>query len=163
MTDSGRIAGPTDLVEVHVRSIPVATWARAQEHTDELLREFTLIAGQQSNGGSQDLPVRLVNLVADLTAIYGNLSAEQGEQLAAAADAGQPEIDLTYQIPAQAAGAIVQLRDLLDEADRYCRAGEYLLTLATPPELVRFRNWYLDEVAGQLQGRPPTPWPQYTG
>ena len=51
----------------------------------------------------------------------------------------------------------MELTGLLEEADDYCRRGE-LLTLATPPELVAFRNWYLGQVVEQIDGRPPTPW-----
>lgn len=150
-----------DLAEIRVMAIPVPVWARAQEHVDELLREFALIAALQADDVA-DLPARLIALVDDVTAVYGSFSAKQEARLSAAADAGEAEIDLTYRIPSHAAGAVTQLRSLLDEADDYCRAGEYLLTLTTPPDLVRFRNWYLGEFSNQLDGRPPTPWPRYT-
>lgn len=66
-------------------------------------------------------------------------------------------MDLTLLVPAAARGAAVELMGLLEEADDYCRRGE-LLTLATSPELVAFRNWYLGQVVEQIDGRPPTPW-----
>jgi hypothetical protein len=44
----------------------------------------------------------------------------------------------------------------LAEASEFCRRGE-LLTLATPPEYVAFREWFLDEIARQLGRNPPTP------
>jgi hypothetical protein len=50
---------------------------------------------------------------------------------------------------------------MLDEADEYCRRGEHLLTLETPPELVRFRRWYLQEFVNQIAGAAPEPWPDY--
>jgi hypothetical protein len=50
---------------------------------------------------------------------------------------------------------------MLDEADEYCRSGQALLTLETPPDAKLFRQWYLDEFIGQLSGAPPTPWPEY--
>ena len=153
------------LVEVHLVDMPVPVWARAQERTDELIREFTLIAADlREQGGHTDVPVRLVELVDALTAQYGGLSTTQDAQLGAAADAGENSIqDLVYHVPPEAAAAAIALGGLLDEADEYCRAGEHLLTLASPPDVVRFRKWYLEEFARQLDGHPATPWADYQG
>ena len=48
----------------------------------------------------------------------------------------------------------VELPRTLAEADEFCRRGE-LLTLATPPEYVAFREWFLGEIVRQLDGQPP--------
>jgi hypothetical protein len=151
------------LVEVHLLGLPVPVWARAQERTDELIREFTLIAADlRQQGGHTDVPVRLIELVDALTAQYGGLSTTQEAQLSAAADAGEERIeDLVFHVPPEAAAAAIALGGLLDEADEYCRAGEHLLTLASPPDVVRFRNWYLEEFTRQLVGDPATPWADY--
>lgn len=38
------------------------------------------------------------------------------------------------------------------------------MTLATPPELVAFREWFLDEFIRQIEGRgEPVPWQEYRG
>ncbi len=66
--------------------------------------------------------------------------------------------DLVFRVPPQAAEAATNLDAMLDEANTYCGAGTHLLTLATPPDLVRFRKWYLGEFVGQLAGRPPIAW-----
>jgi hypothetical protein len=143
--------------------VPVSVWARAQERTDELIREFTLIAADlREQGGHSDVPVRLIELVEALTARYGGLSAAQEAQLAAAADRGVDTIDdLVFHVPPEAAEASVALGGMLDEADQYCRVGDHLLTLASPPDVVRFRNWYLEQFTRQLAGHPATPWVDY--
>jgi len=72
----------------------------------------------------------------------------------------------TYQLPATVVDAVRALDAILDEADEYCLAGKHLLTLATPPDLVTFRRWYLDggdtacdRFAGFGGGRSgPAPW-----
>lgn len=152
------------LSEVTVLRIPVSIWARTQEHIDELVREFTLIAAQQHEQvPSHEVPVRLLQLVEELTGRYGGLNIDQENRLAHAAQTGTREIDLVYSIPPEAGEAARRLQDLLDDADTYCRAGTHLLTLASPPELARFRHWFLDEFINQLGGRPPTPFPHYTG
>lgn len=155
---------------VVLRALPVPLWSRAQEQTDELLREMTLIAeglrGQASGVDAEQsaahLPVRLVDLVDDLTASFGGVATEQELELATAADARQPVIEeLVFDVPVEAAPASQVLGDLLDEADEYCRVGKHLLTLAADEEIVRFRHWYLSEFLRQLAGGDPVSWPDY--
>ena len=77
----------------------------------------------------------------------------------AALERGEIAIDLTYRVPPVAAGAVQALDEMLDEADEYCRRGDHLLTLAAPPESVRFRKWFLGGFTDQFGGAAPTPWP----
>ncbi|HWC34003.1 MAG TPA: hypothetical protein VG650_04155 [Mycobacteriales bacterium] len=149
------------IVEVRLLQLPVQVWARTQAHTDELLREFLLVAQQlrheESAAGS--VPRRLIHLVEELSGSYGSFSEDQEARLFDAAAAGEVTLDLTYQVPALAGEAARHLGDMLNEADEYCRSGEHLLTLETPAELVRFREWFLEEFRRQIAGEPPTPWP----
>ncbi|HVT21516.1 MAG TPA: hypothetical protein VHE57_09035 [Mycobacteriales bacterium] len=153
------------LVDVRLLKLPVAVWARTQQHTDELLREFVLVSQQlhHDDPTAVSAPVRLTRLVEELSEGYGSFSEEQQARLFDAAAAGEMAIDLTYQVPVAAGAAARHLGELLDEADAYCRSGEHLLTLETPGELVRFRDWYLGEFIRQTAGAPPLPWPAYTG
>ena len=151
----------TELVEVRLLRLPLDVWQRTQEHVDGLLREFVLIV--QDEEARAATPGRLLALIEQLTAGYGEFSAEQRRQMEAAFARGEPEIDVTYRIPPDAAGAAQQLGDMLDEADDYCRRGEHLLTMATPDEARRFRRWFIGEFVDQVGGRPPTPWPDYGG
>ena len=154
----------TELIAVPVLQIPVAIWARSQEHIDELLREFTLISAQlRQQPGPSEVPVRLTQLIEELVQQYGGLNTDQENRLAEAAASGRNEIDLLYHVPPQAAEASQRLLDILEEADAYCRAGTHLLTLATPPELDRFIRWFLGEFVAQLSGCAPTPYPEFRG
>jgi hypothetical protein len=141
--------------------IPIPLHARAQEHSAELLREMYLLAQQVKESGSQQLPVRLVALVDMLGTQYGGLTTAQDQQLDDAVAAGVLEIDVIYHIPREAAAASRLVNDMLDEADEFCREGHHLLTLATADELLRYRRWFLGEFVDQLDGAPPTPWPDY--
>lgn len=152
------------LHEVRLVGVPIAVHAAAQEHSAELMREMYLIAQQMhagGGGGAEHLPVRLVQLVEALTGEYSGLTVAQDRQLEEAIARGVAAIDLEYRIPVAAAAAAQHLGAMLDEADEYCRAGQHLLTLATPPELVRYRQWYLGEFVAQLDGRPATSWPDF--
>jgi hypothetical protein len=151
---------PVELVEVRLLRLPLGLWLRAQEHADDLLREFALVAADADARAAT--PGRLLKLIDELTAGYGQFSDSQRRAMDAAVERGDREIDLVYHVPPGAAGAAQQLGDIFDEADEYCRRGDHLLTMATPPEQVRFRNWFIGEFVEQLAGRPPVPWPDYS-
>jgi hypothetical protein len=152
-------ASHDDLVTIQVIGMPIAVQARAQEHADELTREFTLIGAQlRQEGNIRDLPKVLVSLIEQLNARYSRFTTEQEQLLADATARGDDTIDLTYHLPASAAAHAQELGDLLDQADVYCRTGRHLLTLATPDDLVAFRRWYLSQFIDQVAGQPPVAW-----
>lgn len=158
-------AGPDgDLVTVEIRGLPVVLQSRLQEHVDELTREFTLMSERVRQRGGDDggLPARLVELVTTLTGSYSGFTEEQERELAAAALAGRASLDLTYRLPRSASDAAAELGAVLAEADEYCRGGQHLLTLATPPDLARFRDWFLGQFVDQIAGRPPVSWPDHS-
>lgn len=149
------------LATVRLVGVPLDVWARASEHHRDLTREFQLLAARPE-GGSHTVPKRLLDLVDELTGRFAGFSAGQEEQRDAALDRGETRLDLTYELPVGAAVAARQLAEMLDEADEFCRQGD-LLTLATPPDGLRFRRWYLAEFERQVAGEPPVAWDDYTG
>jgi hypothetical protein len=155
------------LREVRLLQLPIPVHARAQEHSAELVREMYLMAQQRQHDivdsvAMTELPVRLTELIEALTGEFAGLTTAQNSQLDDAVSRRLGAIDLIYQVPVAAAPASVRLGEMLDEADEYCRQGKHLLTLATPPDLVRYRRWYLGEFTAQLAGRPATPWPEFS-
>ncbi len=152
---------PQGLVEVRIIGLPLAVWAAAQEHVDGLLREFALIGAGREQGLDHHEPRQLLELVARIQAEYEGVSADQEQQLIDAAESGAQSLDLTYLVPASTALACADLGRALDAADRYCRQGDHLLSLATPPAPLAFRRWYLGEFVAQIGGDAPTPWPEW--
>jgi hypothetical protein len=149
----------TRLVTVQILGLPVALHARAAEHGEELQREFALIVqGREHSPEQRDMPGRLLALIDDLQRGYSGFTTEQEDLLDAAIRSGRHTLDLTFHVPPGASDAAVAVEALLDEADEYCRDGKHLLTLATPPELVAYRRWYLREFVEQIAGAAPTPW-----
>ena len=69
--------------------------------------------------------------------------------------------ELVYLVPEEAAQASVQLDAMLDEADVYCAEGTLLLTVASTPQVVRFRRWFLTQFVDQIAGKPPVAWPDW--
>jgi ElaB/YqjD/DUF883 family membrane-anchored ribosome-binding protein len=150
-------------VEVHLLGLPVPVASRAQQHVEELLREFALVAsGREAGDTEHEVPGRLLQLIDALTQQFGGVNTEAEERLAAAIDAGDAVIeDHVMNLPPEAAPACVVLGDMLDEADDYCRRGKHLLTLATPDDCLHYRKWYLSDIVTQLEGGTPTSWPDY--
>ena len=93
----------------------------------------------------------------ELQARFGAFTAGPTGVIHDALARDEETVDLVYAVPPEAADAAIRLGTLLDEADEFCRAGE-LLTLATVPEGVAFRRWFLGEFVSQIGGRPPRPW-----
>ena len=147
-------------VEVCLLDYPLDLYLRAQEHADDLIRELTLIANSPAvASGSSDLPARLLVLVEQLTHQYAGLSDETERTRDAAIDRGETRIDLVYRVPRQIAEAVRHIGAIFDEADDYCREGEHLLTLATPPDALAYRHWLLAEFIAQIEdGAAPIPW-----
>ncbi|MDQ3898659.1 MAG: hypothetical protein M3326_15685 [Actinomycetota bacterium] len=144
--------GPA-LVPVRILGVPLDVYSRSSEHTDELLREFALIREDETD----HVPARLLALIDELNLRFAGFTQEQTRRMQEALARGEPQVDLTYEVPAEAADGVVRLIALLDEADEFCRAGD-LLTLATPAEGVAFRRWFLEEFLFQIQGRAPRTW-----
>lgn len=155
--------GPTTpLFQVKLLDYPLDLYLRAQEHADDLIRELTLIANSAAvASGNSDLPARLLALVEQLTHQYAGMSDDVEARRDAAIDRGEQTIDLVYEVPREIAEAVRHLGAIFDEADVYCREGEHLLTLATPPDALAYRRWLLRQFAAQIEdGAQPEPWSQ---
>jgi hypothetical protein len=159
--------GSTDLLTVRVLRMPMAVSARSTQHFEELMREFALITldterDRESTDSTRPVPERLLDVVAELTHEFAAFTSAVTAQREEAAARGDAEIDLTYHMPPSTIDAVRQLEALLEEVDDYCRSGQHLITLATPPESLAFRQWYLNEFIAQMErGEPPVPWPDY--
>lgn len=147
-------------VAVHLLDLPVPLAARAQQHFEELMREFVLIAaGHQQGPSEHEVPARLMNLVETLVQQFGAVTSDAEERLADAIERGDQVIeDHLLEVPAEAGPAAQALGDLIEEADEYCRKGQHLLTLATPADCVAYRRWYLGQVITQVSGVAPIAW-----
>jgi hypothetical protein len=147
------------LVTVQVQGFPLDVFARAQEHSEELMREFALLAMRPAVTNGQ-APQRLLALVDELAGRYTGLAEAPNAVRDEALAAGLATVDLVYTVPASIREDLVRLCELLDEADEFCRA-EQLLTLASSPEEVAFRHWFLGEFVRQIDGGGPHPWQAY--
>jgi hypothetical protein len=156
---TGATPASTQLHRIVVQGLPVPVHARAAEHQAELQREFQLILiGSQEH--DVDVPKRLFDLIEIVNAQFEAFSTAQNQRLDEAVERGEDTIDLEYQLPEAVKPACISLNRMLDECDDYCRRGESLLTLATPPKALAYRRWFLGEFVAQVDGAAPLPWAQ---
>jgi hypothetical protein len=152
----------TNLTEVFLLDVPIDLRERVQQHSDELVREMTLIAMQIREGDGEALPVRLTELVAEVQQTFGAFSAKPDAQVDAAAARGDQVVPrVVYTVPRAVGPFARHLIDVLEETDEFCRDGSYLLSLASPPDIHAYRIWALLEFERQVSGQPPVPWPEY--
>jgi hypothetical protein len=148
----------SDLVSVSILGLPLDIMQRSAEHSDELLREFALIREESSD----HVPARLLALIEELRGRFGAVAEGPRRATQEALERGDDTIDLHYEVPPEMADGVRRLGALLDEADEFCRAGD-LLTLATMPDGLAFRRWYLEEFERQIAGERPRPWSSVIG
>jgi hypothetical protein len=130
---------------------PVGLAAASSRWFDELIRELEIIAS-----GDEAAPPRsflqLASRVREMrTGTRGRDAIEE------ALEADRASVDLELEVPPEAGAVALDLWDRYREIDAYCRDGG-LLTIAATPEVHAFVDWYLHEIAGQLDGRAPRPW-----
>ena len=145
---------------VRLLDAPVDLFFEYQDRVDGLLREFALIAlGSRTGVTERAVPEGLRALVDEVETRFGGWSGDIRAAFEAAAAAGEPTVDLELYLAPIAADISERLRELLIEADEFCRSGQ-LLTLAASPELVAWREWWFGPVIGQVrEGHEHTPWP----
>jgi hypothetical protein len=151
-----RAAADDDRVDVVLAGLPVEVYRRSSEHSAELGRELQLLSGVPDGGAS--LPHQLRRLIYELASRYGPLNPQAERRLQDAVARGEDEVDVRYRVPRRTGEDVVALDRVLREVDEHCRADRWLLTMATPPEAERFREWVFGEICRQIDGEPPRRW-----
>jgi anti-anti-sigma factor len=158
VTDDAQPAA-ADLVEVHLVGLPLQVHAEAGTHMEALQRELDLIRHGELDQST--VPHRLRALVDELEGQFSGFGDELSQALEAGVERGDTTIDVSYRLPPAAGDAARRLCELLDAADEYCRAGDHLLTVVTPPGSVRYRRWFLGEFERQTAGLPARTWAEF--
>jgi anti-sigma regulatory factor (Ser/Thr protein kinase) len=151
-------AARVDLVDVWLIGLPLGLLRTTSEQYDALFRELRLIL-EHAEGDAHAIPRRLMALSDELAGQYSSFTVSADAELRAAQERGDATIDLDYHLPREVGRASAHYDELLDEAERWCRAGRELLTLAPKADAVALRKWLLGEFVRQCAGEPPCPWP----
>jgi hypothetical protein len=148
--------------EIWLRSLPVSLHAFSTEHSDELQREFKLVRANSDDASTTStVPGRLLDLIEQLSVAYRGISEGPAQRIDEAIARGEDSIDLVYEVPAAVREATMRLAELFEEADEFCRAGDHLLTLESPPAVRAYRRWFLDQFIDQIDGKPAETWEEW--
>jgi anti-sigma regulatory factor (Ser/Thr protein kinase) len=159
MDEEVAAAGTRDdgpMVTVALLGLPVDVYRRSSAHSAELGRELQLLSGVPDGGAS--LPHQLRRLIYELVSRYGPMNPGAERRLQEAVARGEDVVDVTYRVPERTKEDVAALDRVLREVDEHCRAGRWLLTMATPPEALRFREWVFSEITRQIHGEPACSW-----
>ena len=147
-----------DLVSVRLIGIPVPLVLQAREHWDSLIRELAIIALDARPSERSHVPNRLSAIARLLGREYAHLLTRDLDAVDAALESDEDTFDLSYDVPPAGRALCIELDGLLEEADAYCR-DEKLLTPSASAEIRAYRRWVYAEFIRQIDGEPPTPWP----
>ena len=139
---------------------PLDLLERSRQHDESLLRELAFVA--ESDADTSTAPARLLSLADRLHGRLPELTAQIEEQVGAARARGDDVVDLDVVVPAGGREIAQEISAAFAEAEEFSRSGD-LLTPAETDEPGRFRSWYLEQYALQLDGGAPVPWPQWHG
>lgn len=152
-------AAGMETISVTLVDVPIKLLEHYRVRFRDLRRELTLIALQTDDHGHGQAAVGgRLNDVALRLETFGPIGSDAEKIVEEALGAGRDRIDLPYDLPLAAVPGIVELQELIHEADAFCRS-EALLTLAAGPQETALRDWYLGELVAQAGGAAPTPWP----
>lgn len=135
---------------LRLADLSVPMFWRMQQHQDEMLREFSLLTIGQQRPSAPAVPARLLALVEGLRARYAGERGLLFETMRAAAERREETATVEVDVPTEAADHVAATLAAYEEADAYCRAGDHLLTLATPDDVAAYRRWVAEEIVRQL-------------
>ena len=144
------------LHEIRMVGVPVEIFLAARQQHDELMREFAVLALAHQDQSSA-APAELRRLVHELGANSAAAPSRPGAEVDAAAEAGQPTVDLVFHLPMSALRAAERFEELMQSADEFCAQGR-MLTMPRSPDIRRFAEWWFRELHRQVNGEAPTPW-----
>jgi GAF domain-containing protein/anti-sigma regulatory factor (Ser/Thr protein kinase) len=135
---------------VSLGDVPTDLLLAAEEHMDNLGREFALAATGASSGEATAMPADMATMVDTVLHEFSGPRQAIKVQALAAADRREERTTLTLNLPLSAIRGAEAYLEALDRADAYAR-GARILTLETPPQHRAFRRWYLETIVEQLQ------------
>ena len=149
-----------DVVDVVLLDVPLLLHAAWQQHAEELLREYMLVA-LDTDDPTDALEVHAAASSA-MSLLHEQLPepdiGEDAEALMAGAI--EPNVSrgrLVLPVSRGEVSAFQVLEETLDAALVKADSGE-LLTRPIQPELRSLRRWLCQEVRGQVRGEQPTAW-----
>lgn len=147
------VGEPASRLKVRLLGMPVQVFAHYRVWYEELRRELRLLA--LTHGADTPVATELSELTIE--SAQERRQARGVDRLDEAIAAGLSRVDLEYDVPPSTPATMRRMRELLTEADRFCRE-QRLLTLAPSPQQMSLFTWYHGEFERQGRGEEPLPW-----
>jgi hypothetical protein len=145
--------------EAVLLNYPVSLGAAQSERSQDLLREFQLMAAAGAHEGASSALARLELLAEELMAKYGPDLAEPPAELRRAIRAREATTVLRYPLFPITRSIILDYARMMEGIDASCRDAA-MMTLQPSPQLYALRRWTVEEFVRQYDGRDPRPWPR---
>jgi hypothetical protein len=144
--------------EAVLLNYPVALGAAQNERSNDLLREFQLMAAAGAVEGASSALARLELLAEELMAKYGPDLTEPPAELLRAIKAEEASTVLRYPLFPMTRSIILDYARMMEGIDASCRAAA-MMTLQPSAALYALRRWTVEEFVRQYDGLEPRPWP----
>ena len=140
-----------DRAPLTVRDLPSSTMLAVKTHNDDVFRELTLCAMDDSSTGHEDV-AHLARRAREVLATFADGRQQIRNQVLNAVHAGAAAFDLTLAVDDLALHVLGDYLRILDEADEWARRG---LLLTEPPadDVLTMRRYYLTELLRQIPDR----------
>ena len=148
---------PRFVGEAVLRSFPLRPWDRQEPHMNAILRELQRVVSADRREGPAPVPPHLSDAAGMFSLLFGTLAQEVATARQKAPADGADRVDVCVPLVDRTPDLIDHLGAILEAVDDFC-AGEDLLSLTRPPEMVALANWIMSELTGQYYGATPTPW-----
>ncbi|WP_240938021.1 ATP-binding protein [Nocardioides sp. JQ2195] len=144
----------SDGIVVTYESLPLDVYVDWRRHFRDVRRELRLL----SLAHEDDYPV--AKTISDLFNRFDDeIKQAQGiTELNRAIAAGSRQTPIRLVVTPEAPKVTLQVIDVLELADSFCRT-ERLLSLAATDQQREFQGWFLGEIIRQGNGAAPLPWP----
>ena len=154
---------PHRAVPVELANVPLLLHAAWQEHSSALLREYLLSCLDETGAPCAGDPIQRHAEATDAMAVLEEHVPELDVEIEhdrLMLGVTEPHVSvpcLTVPVPSRSLPHFRTLEDMLDAAVEQARRG-LTLTPPTQPEMQLFRQWLCEQVLGQAEGGPVTPW-----
>jgi anti-sigma regulatory factor (Ser/Thr protein kinase) len=143
---------PSDALAVSILGADAQTCYSLLKHYRDLRRELRMLALTHS----EDYPLahRLAELIIDFEREFPQSALAQLEQ---ALNNGEETLDIKVDMSLGLPPLIPQILEVLDLADAFCRAQQFLAIARTTDENA-YCHWFLEEFSRQARGEAPQLW-----
>ncbi len=153
LTDVAPPADPaTDLIPITILGADAQTCYALLKHYRDLRRELRLLA--LTHAEDYPLAQRLSELIISFEHEFPQSALAQ---LEVALNNGDSELDIVVDMSPALPPLIPQMLEVLDLADAFCRAQQFL-AIARTPDQNAYCHWFLEEFARQGRGEVSQRW-----